>query len=207
MMNKKIVLFGGTFDPIHKGHIAVAQVAARYIDYDEVIFIPARRSPQKDRSPEASGEDRLKMISLAIKGQKGFSVSDCELKRAEPSYTLDTVIQFGKFYGSKTTIYWLTGADSIDDLLNWYRLGELIDKCNVCVMFRAGFQKPSFDGFQSALGTERVEKLQRNVINTPLVDINSTEIRRRLAAGEDVSAMLAPEVLEYICKHRLYTSK
>lgn len=207
MMNKKTALFGGTFDPIHKGHITVAEVAAGHIEADEIIFIPARRSPHKNSYAVAGGNHRLKMIELAIEGRKHFSVSDCELERPEPSYTLDTVRQFKQTYDKKTTIYWLLGADSIADLLKWYHLAELIDQCNICVMFRAGFEQPSFDGFESTLGPERVQKLQRNVIATPLIYINSTEIRRRLAAAEDTSAMLAPAVLQYIKKHRLYKSK
>ena len=97
-MKRRIALFGGTFDPIHKGHMIVARSAAEYISAEEVIFIPARRSPHKHCSTVAGGKDRLAMISAAIVGKSKFCVSDCELKRAEPSYTLDTVREFKRIY-------------------------------------------------------------------------------------------------------------
>ena len=207
MTKRKIALFGGMFDPIHLGHIAVTSEAAEHIGAEKILFIPAKRSPLKESFPEASGEDRLKMIALAIAGNKKFQLSGCELKKSEPSYTLQTVRQFQAEYGSETSIYWLTGADSIDELPRWYRIIELIDECNLSVMYRAGCELPDFAKFKTIWGPRRVEKLQRNVIPTPLIDISSTEIRNRLAAGRDVTNMLPPSVDNYIHKHGLYQSK
>jgi nicotinate-nucleotide adenylyltransferase len=207
MAKRKIALFGGTFDPIHLGHTTVAAAASEHIGAEKIIFIPAKRSPLKGSLPKASDQDRLKMIALAIAGNQIFDVSDYELKRLEPSYTLETVRQFQADYGSETVIYWLIGADSVDDLLYWYGITELIDECNLCTMYRAGCKKPDFAKFMAFWGAERTEKLQQNIIQTPLVDISSTEIRNRLAAGRDVSGMLRPAVAEYIRKRGLYKSK
>lgn len=207
MAKRRIALFGGTFDPIHAGHTTVAAAAAAYIGVEKVVFIPAKRSPLKTSLPEASDQDRLTMIALAIAGHKQFEASDCELKKAKPSYTLETVRQFQSDYGSDTSIFWLMGADALDDLPLWYRAVDLIDECNLCVMFRAGFEPPDFAGFQAMWGPGRIDKLRRNVIRTPLVDVSSTEIRTRLAAGQDVENMLHPVVAEYIRKHGLYRSK
>ncbi len=204
MTQKKIALFGGTFDPIHLGHTTVAASAARHIEADEVIFIPAKLSPLKGFYPQASDTDRLAMTALAIAEEKKFSLSKCELDRAVPSFTLDTVRYFLDKYGSGTQIYWLTGADNIDDLNYWYEIITLLDLCNLATMYRAGCEKPQFKKYEPLWGTERIEKLQRNIIPTPLVDISSTEIRNQLAAGQDVSQMLHPAVLSYILKHNLY---
>jgi nicotinate-nucleotide adenylyltransferase len=203
-MGRKIALFGGTFDPIHKGHIIVAEYAKNHIGAESVLFIPAHRSPHKQTPPQASVTDRIEMIEFAIKEKKGFGLSECELSRPEPSYTLETVNELKAHYGCGVQIFWLLGADSVNDLPSWYRINELIDECNLCVMFRAGFDKPDFNGFKGLLGAKRVEKLQNNIIPTPLIDINSTEIRSKIIAGQDVSDMLHPAVLQYIQRKNLY---
>lgn len=207
MKNRKIALFGGTFDPVHLGHTIVAAAAADHIGAEEIIFIPAKRSPFKKSFPKASDEDRFAMIALAIADNKEFGPSDYELKRRQPSYTLETVRHFQTEFGSETLIYCLVGADTVDELPYWYRITELLDACILCVMFRAGCKPPDFAGFTESFGPQRIEKLRRNVIKTPLIDISSTEIRDRLAAGRDVSNMLAPPVADYIRKHGLYQSK
>jgi len=207
MAKRKIALFGGTFDPVHLGHTAVAADAAEHIGAEKIIFIPAKRSPLKGFLPKASDVHRLKMIALAIAEQKSFEVSDCELKKPAPSYTLDTIKQFQAEYGSDTLIHWLIGADSIDDLTYWHQIVELIDACNLTTMYRAGCKAPNFAKYEAIWSRRHVEKLQRNVIKTSLIDISSTEIRNRLAAGHDVTNMLTPAVADYIRKHGLYQSK
>jgi nicotinate-nucleotide adenylyltransferase len=207
MENRKIALFGGTFDPIHLGHTTVAADAAEHIGAEKIIFVPAKRSPLKGFFPKAGDIDRLKMIALAIADNNNFRVSDYELKRPAPSYTLETVRKFQGDYGGDTSIYWLIGADSIDELQLWYKIAGLIDECNLAVMYRAGCEIPDFSKFEDLWGSGRIEKLQKNVIKTSLVDISSTEIRNRLAVGDDVTNMLHPSVADYIRKHNLYQSK
>ena len=207
MAKRKIALFGGTFDPVHLGHTTVAEDAARRISAEKIVFIPAKRSPLKGFLPKANDEHRLRMITLAIVEQKTFEVSDCELKKPAPSYTLETVRQFQAEYGGSTLIHWLVGADSIDDLTYWYQIVELIDSCILTTMYRAGCEPPDFTKYEPIWGPQRIEKLQQNVIPTPLIDISSTEIRDRIAAGSDVTDMLNPSVAEYIRKHGLYESK
>jgi nicotinate-nucleotide adenylyltransferase len=204
MVKRKIALLGGTFDPIHLGHTAVAAHASKQIGTTKVIFIPAKRSPLKGSPPKASNDDRLKMITLAIAKDEKFEVSDWELKRAEPSYTLETVRHFQQCLGKDTSIHWLMGADGVDELPLWYGIVKLIDECNLSVMYRAGCKPPDFDKFETLCGQQRIEKLRRNIIQTPLIDISSTEIRNKLAAGLDVSDMLHPSVAGYIRKHNLY---
>jgi len=203
-VTRRLALFGGTFDPIHLGHTTVAEAAARQLDAEQVVFIPAKISPLKGFFPFASDVDRLRMIELAIAGNRLFAVSACELKRPAPSYTLDTVRQFRRQCGPGTSIHWLIGADGVGDLVHWHKIQELIDECDLTTMRRPGFPAPDFDRFEPLWGAQRVAKLKGNMIETPLVDVSSTEVRRRLIAGEDVTGMLHPDVIQYIRAHHLY---
>jgi nicotinate-nucleotide adenylyltransferase len=204
MARGTIALFGGTFDPIHLGHTTVARAAAEHIRAEKIIFVPAKRSPLKGFLPRASDHDRLRMIALAIADEERFEVSDYELSKPAPSYTVETVERFQKDYGGETSIHWLVGADGIDDLVYWYKIVELIDACNLTTMYRAGCEPPNFAKFEDIWGRRRVEKLQQNVVQTPLVDISSTEIRNRIASGRDVTDLLHPAVADYIRKKELY---
>jgi nicotinate-nucleotide adenylyltransferase len=204
MSIRRIVLFGGTFDPVHLGHTTVAEAAAQQLAAEKVIFVPAKVSPLKGFLPFASDEDRLRMLERALAGKARCAVSDCELHRAAPSYTLDTVGYFQQQYGPQTSLHWLVGADGVGDLVHWYKIRELIDACHLTAMRRPGYPAPDFRRFEPQWGPQRVAKLQQDVIETPLVNISSTEVRRRLAAGEDVSGMLHPDVLSYIRARQLY---
>jgi nicotinate-nucleotide adenylyltransferase len=204
MSRRKTALFGGTFDPIHIGHATVAKSAAEIIGAEKVIFVPAKRSPLKQTSPVASDEDRLEMIRLAIADNPKFEVSNYEIQKDVPSFTFETVRFFKETIGNDAEIYWLMGADNVDELANWYKIAELIDECNPAVMYRAGFDRPDFSRFKKSLGERRAAKLQKNIIATPLIDISSTEIRNRIAAGEDISGLVCPSVKDYISEHKLY---
>ncbi|MFA6176640.1 MAG: nicotinate-nucleotide adenylyltransferase [Phycisphaerae bacterium] len=194
---KKIILFGGTFDPIHNGHLAVAKSASQQINASKVIFIPARRSPHKHQKPFATDDDRLAMLKLAVTGDNLFDVSAVELNRGEPSYTIDTVRLLKKKMGEDCEFYWLLGADMLKDLMKWHKISELINECSISIMNRGGFDRPNFDGLP--------DKLRQNQIQTPLIDISSTEIRRKIANEQDIRELVAPEVSAYIQKHKLYT--
>ena len=203
-MSEKVILFGGTFDPVHTAHITVAEAAAEKIGASKVILIPARRSPHKDLKPVAADNDRIAMLKLAIAGKSLFQISPVELNRAEPSYTIDTIRHFRQKLGIHYQLCWLIGADMLKDLPRWYRIDELLKECTTCVMYRGGFDKPNFDSLTSKLGTEAVEKLRQNLTETPLIKISSTEIRQKLENGKNVSKYLHSDVLDYIKKHKLY---
>ena len=207
MTKRRIVLFGGTFDPIHLGHTTVAADAAKHIGAEKLVFIPAKRSPLKGFLPKANDDDRLEMITLATADEKSFQVSDFELQKPAPSYTLETVLKFQQEYGDEASIYWLIGADGVDDLAYWHMIVELVDACNLTTMYRAGCELPDFTKFEAMWGRRRVDKLRQNIIQTPLVDISSTEIRKRLTDGLNVSTMLHPAVSDYISQHGLYRSQ
>lgn len=204
MAGNRIILFGGSFDPIHNGHIKVVSFAADYLDAEKVIFIPARRSPHKESFPDASDEDRVEMIKAAIKGFDRFEISDFELNRPDPSYTLDTVIHFKRSFSPATEFFLLVGADIIKDLHRWYKVNDLLRQCNLCVMYRAGSKLPDFASQDAYFGPEMVQKLQKNVIETPLVDISSTDIRSKIASGRPFENLVGEKVSEYIKKNGLY---
>ncbi|MDD5011151.1 MAG: nicotinate (nicotinamide) nucleotide adenylyltransferase [Phycisphaerae bacterium] len=204
-MTEKIILFGGTFDPIHIGHIEVASAAAEKIGAKKVVLVPARRSPHKQYHPIASDNDRMAMLKLAVIDKNLFEISAVELNRAEPSYTIDTIRYFKQQFAQDCSIHLLIGADMLDSLPKWHKINELLNECNICVMNRGGFDKPDFDGLTGKFNKETIEKLRNDMIETPKINISSTEIRQRLMTGSDVSEMTYLSVLNYIQKHKLYS--
>ncbi|AQT69397.1 Nicotinate-nucleotide adenylyltransferase [Anaerohalosphaera lusitana] len=204
MSGNRIALFGGSFDPIHLGHLTVAQDSRKQLSAEKIVFIPAKRSPHKKNKPKACDRDRLEMILLAIAGSDEFEVSECELTRPEPSYSLDTVRYFRQLYGDDAHLYWLIGADAVRDLHKWYHADEFLDECSVCIMNRGGVEIPDFGPIKEALGQDRAAKLKRNMISTPSVEISSTEVRRRVRDQEPLNDLVPSEVAEFIANKGLY---
>jgi nicotinate-nucleotide adenylyltransferase len=204
MNERRVILFGGSFDPVHAGHLRVADYARRHLGAERAILIAAGRSPHKELDPVASGEHRLAMLRLAVEGRAGLEVSDLELKRPQPSYTYDTVEHFRKQYGESTALYWLLGADLARDLGTWYRACELIDGCRIAVMVRGGYEGPDLSGLEGQIGAARVAKLRDWMIPTPAIEVSSTEIRRRVAEGRDPGDEVPAAVAAYIARHGLY---
>lgn len=202
----KLMLYGGTFDPVHNGHVKVAQSAFEKLGCDKAFFIPARRSPHRSKGPLASGPERIAMLKLALADMPRFEVSDCELKRPEPSYTFDTIKHFARTY-QNAELFWIVGADALTDLLDWHKIAQITDICTLCVMYRPGYQKPEFQGFEDHLGPERTQKLRNNVIPGPLFDISSTEIRANLLKGRQCTDLIDPRVMHYIRNKGLYGFK
>ena len=183
---KKIAIYGGTFDPIHHGHLIVAREALERLGAKEVIFIPARMSPLRKTAPVAKDEIRLLMIQAAIEAEPGFAVDDCELRRASPSYTIDTVEQIRQRKGN-TTIYCLIGEDNVDKLTNWRRFADLERMVRFVVLDRSG-QQPS----------HAYQVIRRKI------DISATEIRKRVATGRSIRYFVPPAVEEIIRREKLY---
>jgi nicotinate-nucleotide adenylyltransferase len=198
----KIILFGGTFDPIHNGHLIVARHALLCLGGDELIFVPARQSPHKKQAP-TEGQHRLAMIRCAIASTEGFSVSDCELNRAEPSYTVETIRHFRQQAGEGAAIHWLIGADQLADLDKWYRIDELLSVCHISTMVRGGYPAPDMGRFEGVFGPDQIEQLRRDTVMTPEVPVCSTEIRQQLSQGR-MPGELPACVADYIRRHKLY---
>jgi len=200
-----VLLFGGTFDPIHNGHLIVARAAAEQLGVDKVVLIPSAQPPHKDAMKISAAKDRLAMVRLAAETDDLFEVSDCELRRRGPSYTLDTVRQFRQDYGSGVKLYWLIGADSVRELALWYRVDELVDECVIVTAGRPGYTAEDYSVLAGKLSDEQVEEIRKNRLDTPLVDVSATEIRRCVKAGLSINDMAPTAVAKYI-KAKLYQS-
>ena len=203
MAEQRIGLLGGTFDPIHFGHLLLAVHSHEKLDLDRVMFIPARLPPHKDQ-PTAKAADRLAMVRLAAAEDERFLVCDCELGRAEPSYTIQTVRQLQSSLGSEVHLFWLIGSDMVEDLPSWQKIGELVELIEIIVVSRAGQARPNYSALEQALTGEHIERLRAGAIDLPLIDISSTQIRERLRQGQSVRYLLPTVVEDYIIQHKLY---
>ena len=201
---RKVILYGGSFDPIHKGHLQVAQHAAKAIKADHIYFIPAKISPLKVNAPIASDDQRVEMLELAIHGYSNCSVSLCDMQRDSLSYSLDTIKYFKLKFANQVIIHWLAGADVLDQLDKWYRVDELLNICNFSIMYRAGFPKPDLSKYIESFSEDLIKKLEANVIETPLIDISSTEIRKRIQQNTSIKGMVPDNVLHYIESNSIY---
>lgn len=206
-MAEKVILFGGSFDPVHRGHISVAQGALEMLNADKIVLIPAKYSPLKKHSPHACDNDRLQMLKIATQNYENLTVSDCEFHRPAPSYSYHTVEFFKNLYGENTKLYWLAGADIVKDLAHWFRAKEFLDMCQMCLMHRPGFEMPDIDQLKSFLDDSTVESIKDHILETPMLNVSSTEIRKRLYSGEDAGSLLDPKVYQYIRENKLYSDK
>ncbi len=199
-----ILLFGGTFDPIHNGHLTIVRDAAAQLQAGKVYLIPSARPPHKQASAVTPAEHRLAMCHLAVGDDPLFEVSDCETRRDGPSYTIDTVKYFRKELGGGAHLYWLIGADTLADLPDWRRIGRLLEKCTIVTAARPGYDPSALESLRGALSEEQINRIREHVLATPLVDISATEIRRRIEQGKPIEGQLSPAVVDYINRYNLY---
>ena len=203
-MTQTIALYGGTFDPIHFGHLIAARSVAEQLGAARTIFIPSATPPHKAATTLAPAEHRLEMVRRAVADEPGFEVSDCEIRRAGPSYTIDTVRHFRAVCGDEATLHWIIGADSLAELASWYRGDALADACHITTAQRPGFDAADLTPLRPRLSAAQVDAVRRGILNTPRIDISSTEIRRRIAAGLSVRYLLPESVRAYLLDLALY---
>ena len=196
---------GGTFDPIHHGHLIMARAAAERLNTLKVILIPSAQPPHKANLAISAAEDRLEMARRAIQEEPLFEVSDCELKRPGPSFTLETVRYFHQQY-PQNQLYWLIGADSISELAGWYHIEQLADECLIVTAARPGFNPQETQTLKSMLTDLQMQRLRQNILATPQVDISATQIRRRIRQNQSVRYLTPPAVIDYIKHQHLYSS-
>jgi len=200
---KKIGIIGGSFDPIHYGHLLLGEQARDGAGLDRVIFVPARVSPYKTTNPPASDQHRFAMVSLAISDNIGFNVSDMELKREGVSYTYDTLKACQDLMGADTKIYFICGTDSFLSLSQWYEAESLLSEFSVIVGARPRYKDTSRDKMvekiQETYGTEILK------IHMPKIDISSTDIKKRIQEGRSIRYLLPLAVEEYIYQNGIYT--
>ncbi len=192
---------GGTFDPVHLGHLLAAEAARHHFELDRVCFVPAARAPHKMALEPSDGFQRLTMILLATLNHPDFVVSDLELRRPPPSYTLDTLRQLREQHPG-VDLYFITGADALLEILSWRAPGELLRLAEFVGVTRPGYDLGRIEAVRAALGAEAASRL--HVLRMPGVDVSSTEIRRRVRAGESIRYLVPDGVLAYITKAGLY---
>ncbi len=196
-------IFGGSFDPIHLGHLLLAETAREVCALDQVIFMPAGIPPHKKTQKRASGKDRHEMIRRAIDGSPNFIVSSFEIDSSEISYTIETLYHFKRLY-PEDELFLIVGSEMFSDLPRWVRPQEICQTASLITAHRAGFPEPDFSLYQDLVSEQKLADWKKQVIPMPPVGFSSTQIRNRIKSGKSVRFMIPDSVIEYIQVHRLY---
>ncbi|MCX7828287.1 MAG: nicotinate-nucleotide adenylyltransferase [Thermanaerothrix sp.] len=194
----RIGVMGGTFDPIHYGHLLAAEEARSRIGLSEVVFVPTGHPPHKDASRISSPEDRFKMTSLAVAGNGSFKVSRIEIDTPGPHHTVDTILALKTYYSQDVSFYFITGLDSMLQLLTWKEPFVLASLCTLVAVSRPGYNVNKL--------LDLPEQIQKSILplEIPLLAISSTDIRRRLREGLSIRYLTPDGVINYILSNRLY---
>ncbi len=213
---RKVLLFGGTFNPIHNGHLIIAQEAVEQLLFDEIIFIPSATPPHK--KDVLSFCHRHKMTKLAVQDIDYFSVSDIESKLDGPSYTINTIRYFQDKLGKDIKIYWLIGDDTIPKLRTWYKIKELLQECHFLVAHRS---EETLDSYENrgvfAFIDRQIKEAELiglgdqirdyfTILNNPIIEISSTDIRRRIKEKKEYATLfyMNGNQEKYIYDNQLY---
>lgn len=192
-MTARIGLFGGCFNPVHNGHVAVARAARAQLELDQVLFIPSGQPPLKGKVSLIEGVERLAMLNLALANEPNMQACNIEIVRAGPSYTADTVNALDKHLGSNTEMIFIIGSDCLDRLPLWKGIDDLHARLRFAVVQRPGAER--------TLQDRRLLKL-----NCVPSSVSSTEVRQRLAAGRSVADLVHPAVANYLLERGYYAS-
>ncbi|MCT8250425.1 nicotinate-nucleotide adenylyltransferase [Proteus faecis] len=213
LINQAIALYGGTFDPIHYGHLRPVEALSGLIGLKEVIWLPNNIPPHRPQ-PEASSQQRLDMVRLALEPYSSFKVDTRELEKPTPSYTIETLRDFRLEIGDKQPLAFIIGQDSLLSINTWHQWDELLDVCHLLVCARPGYQT-HFENTQMQTWLIHHQTKQQEDIHclpsgkifladTPLYNISATDIRARHKAGLDCHDLLPNAVENYIRQHQLY---
>ncbi len=196
-------VLGGTFDPIHNGHIIIAEEVRTRLNLAEVLFVPTALTPLKEDSPTSAVEHRVRMVLLAITEYPHFKLSDIEVNRAGPSYTVDTIAELRDRYDAGDELFFILGWDSLAQLPRWKEPARLVKMCHLVAVPRPGYSLPDLNSLEAL-----IPGLSRSLIilDKPKVDISATEIRERVARGLSIRHLVPEPVDKYIRQHKLYLS-
>ena len=203
-MGMKLGIFGGTFDPIHAGHLIIAQEARVRLGLGRVVLVPTGQPWMKSAQPVSSAAHRLAMTRLAVAGDPGFSVSSLEVDRTGPTYTVDTLAQLRRDLPGEPEIYFIMGADSLEGLDRWKEPERLLRLCSLVVVSRPG------NGAQRVESVERRFPMSRgrvHMLGELNIGIQASEIRQRVAQGLPIRYWVPREVEEYVLEHGLYSKQ
>ena len=200
----KIGVLGGTFDPVHIGHLMMAEEARASLNLAEILLVPAGQPLLKLDYPVTPAEHRLQMLRLAIAGRPYFKVSTVEIERPGPSYTVGTIAELRVQYGSEDEIFFILGWDSLAQLSGWREPSRLIKMCYLVAVPRPGFQRPDLKALEDLIPgiSERVMLLDK-----PQIDISASAIRELAAQGLPLRHLVPEPVEEYIRQHKLYSTQ
>ncbi|MHB8619289.1 MAG: nicotinate-nucleotide adenylyltransferase [Chloroflexota bacterium] len=199
----KVGILGGTFDPVHYGHLVAGEEARCGMDLRQVLFVPAARPPHKVENLVSSPEHRLAMLRLAVTDNPYFEISTVDMDRSGPSYTVDTIALLQKELGPNTELYFILGEDALADLPTWHEPRRLLEMCQLIAVNR-----PGYHSFSLRLLERQLPGVERRVhsVRIPELALWSTELRARVASGLPVRYLVPDAVLAYIEDHALYTS-
>jgi len=198
---RKIGILGGTFNPIHIGHLIIAQDAMEQFGLDCVKFIPSATPPHKKYEGNATAAQRLAMVRLAIRGNARFEADDIEIRRGGTSYSVDTLTSLRR-RDPQAQFYFIIGADSLQELHRWREVGRLVRLCTFVIVVRPGFEPRRVVDPKLDAATRR--RLRQHVLRGHACDIASRDIRARVARGESIRYLVPDAVLQYINRHKLY---
>jgi nicotinate-nucleotide adenylyltransferase len=199
----RLGLFGGSFDPVHFGHLILAEFCRENARLDQILFVPAAMPPHKQGLALSPDADRLAMLNLAVAGHESFVVSRLEVDRGGVSYTVET-LNAAAHERPDAELFLLMGADMLADLPNWREPAEILRLATPLVVRRAGQSDPDFACLAPFLPPKRLSELRRQVVPMPLIEISSSDLRRRVAAGQSIRFQTPRAVEEYIRTHNLY---
>jgi len=197
----KTGVMGGTFDPVHLGHLAVAAEAVRELALDEIIFMPAGHPYFKAQAKISPAEDRVNMLKLAIAGLPHYRISLIEIERPGPSYAVDSMDKMRTQMDPSDELFFIMGWDSLLTLYRWYEAGRLIRLCRIIAAPRPGYTRPDLSSLEKDL--PGISK-RAVVMDGPLVDISSTDIRKKARQGLSIDSLVPPGVAQYIRERGLY---
>ncbi|MCX5749833.1 MAG: nicotinate-nucleotide adenylyltransferase [Candidatus Saganbacteria bacterium] len=199
---KRVGILGGTFNPVHNGHIALAKKAVKEFGLETVIFVPTGFPPHKSDKDLAPKQARMKMVRLALKGRKKFTVSRIEIDRKGYSYAIDTFKKLKRRFGSETKLFYIMGLDSINSILSWKKPLELFKLCQFLIATRPGSKLRTFRRIMKfppiSINKDKVELFELKM------DLSSSDIRERMKKGKNIDRMIPKAVLRYINKKGLY---
>jgi nicotinate-nucleotide adenylyltransferase len=200
----KIGVFGGTFDPVHLGHIAMAEEARQELGLERVILVPAGQPMSKPGRVITQAEHRVNMLKLAVKDKPHLLISTIEIKRPGPSFTVDTISEFKLKYSVKDEIYFILGWDSLDQMPEWHEPVRLVTMCWLVAVPRPGCSKPDMVALEKIIPgiTKKVIFLEK-----PDIEISATAIREMVSHGKSIEHLVPAPVAEYIKIHKLYFGK
>ena len=197
----RLGIFGGTFDPIHIGHLVVAQVALEEANLDQVLFVPAAVNPLKVGRRVTPGEHRFEMVQLAIEEHPQFSATDWEVRRPGPSFTVDT-LEYIKEQHPADELFFIIGADNLQILPKWKQIDRIVELAEILALTRPGYDLKESGETVLALFPDICKRIQ--YVEMPGLEISSTWIRERLGKNRSVNHLLPPKVIRYSEENKLY---